>query len=291
VTGADGMVGRAVVGHCLARGDEVSAHNRYALDITDKAAVNAAFRNDSPDIVFNCAAWTDVDGCESDPQRAFAVNSHAVETLAAGSRRVGAIFVTISTDYVFDGAKEGFYTQRDDPNPISVYGAAKLEGERRALAASARSVVVRSGWIFGVGSRNFLGTVIERARRGERLKVINDAYGTPTYADDLAARMRQLAELDLPGLYHIVNSGMGASYEDFARAALKAANLEAVEIESLSMDALQRPAPRPRNSRLSCLLSEAIGLPAMPDWESALGVFAGQTAPMNESGAGAIIAP
>jgi dTDP-4-dehydrorhamnose reductase len=291
VTGADGMVGRAVVGHCLARGDDVLAHNRYTLDITDKAAVSAAFSNDSPDIVINCAAWTDVDGCESDPQRAFAVNSHAVETLAANSRRVEAVFVTISTDYILDGTKEGFYTQRDDPNPISVYGASKLEGERRAQAASARSVVVRSGWIFGAGARNFLSTIIERARRGERLKVINDAYGTPTFVHDLAARLRQLAQLDLPGIYHVVNSGMGVSYEEFTRAALKAARCQAVEIESLSMDDLQRPAPRPRNSRLSCLLSEAIGLPALPDWESALNVFAGQTATVNESDAGAIIAP
>lgn len=285
------MVGRAVAAHCTAHGDDVLAHNRHTLDITDKAAVGATFGNESPDIVINCAAWTDVDGCESDRQRAFAVNCYAVENLAASSRRVGAVFVTISTDYVFDGTKEGFYTQRDDPNPTSVYGVAKLEGERRAQAASARAIVVRSGWIFGAGGRNFLSTVIERARRSEHLKAIRDAYGTPTYANDLAARLRELAQLDLPGVYHVVNSGMGVSYEDFTRAALKAANCEALEVESISMDTLPRPAPRPRNSRLRCLLSEAIGLSALPDWESALSVFAGQTARANESGAGAIIAP
>jgi dTDP-4-dehydrorhamnose reductase len=270
------MVGRAVAAHCLAQNDEVFAHDRRSLDITNHESVRLTFERERPDAVINCAAWTDVDGCESDPGRASAVNSLAVENLALNCRRVGAIFVTISTDYVFDGHKDGFYTQRDDPNPESVYGAAKLEGERRAQAASARTVVVRTGWIFGAGGRNFLSTVIERARRGERLKAITDAYGTPTYADDLAARLRELAWLDLPGIYHVVNSGNGASFEEFTRVALKAAGCEAVEIESVRMDSLQRPAPRPRNSRLRCLLSEALRLAALPDWESALGVFVKQ---------------
>src|SRR4051812_5256851 len=262
------MVGRAVVEHCRACGDEVMAHNHRSLDITDERAVSQTFKNESPDVVINCAAWTDVDGCETDRERAFAVNASAVETLALNSRSARAVFVTISTDYVFDGTKEGFYTQRDDPTPTSVYGAAKLEGERRAQAASARTIVVRSGWIFGSGGRNFLSTVIERAYGGERLKAISDAYGTPTYANDLARRLRELAEMDIPGVYHVVNSGAGASYQEFTQAVLKAANCEAVEIEPVLMDTLKRPAPRPRNSRLRCLLSEAIGLPPLPDWES-----------------------
>ena len=276
VAGAHGMVGRAVAAHCLAQGDEVFAHDRQSLDITNHESVRTAFERERPQTVINCAAWTDVDGCERDPERAAAVNSHAVENLALNCRRAGASFVTISTDYVFDGHREGFYTQRDDPNPESVYGAAKLEGERRAQAASARTVVVRTGWIFGADGRNFLSTVIERARRGERLKAITDAYGTPTSANDLAARLRELAQLDLPGIYHVVNAGSGVSFEEFTRAALLAAGLGAVEIESVRMDTLQRPAPRPRNSRLRCLLSEAVGLAALPDWESALSVFAKQ---------------
>ena len=277
VTGADGMVGRAVTSHCLSLGDEVMAHNRQSLDITDDEAVRATFARESPDAVINCAAWTDVDGCESDSERAFRVNCRAVESLSLNSRRVEAVFVTISTDYVFDGEREGFYTQRDDPAPRSVYGIAKLEGERRAQAASARTVVVRSGWIFGPGGRNFLSTVIERARRGERLKTISDSYGTPTYALDLAARLRELAQLDLPGVYHVVNAGAGASFEEFTRAALKVAGCEALKVEAVSMDTLQRPAPRPRNSRLRCLLSEALGLQPLPNWESALANFAGST--------------
>jgi dTDP-4-dehydrorhamnose reductase len=271
------MVGRAVAQHCAAAGDEVLAHDRRSLDITDAAALLATFERERPETVINCAAWTDVDACQLDPPKAYAVNSSAVENLALASRRAGASLLTISTDYVFDGSKEGFYTQRDDPQPTSVYGMAKLEGERRAQSASARTIIVRTGWIFGPGGRNFLSTVIERARRKERLKTISDAYGTPTFALDLAARLRELAHRDLPGVYHVVNSGAGASFEEFTLAALRAAGCEGLEVETVLMETLQRPAPRPRNSRLRCLLSEAVGLRPLPDWESALALFAAQT--------------
>jgi dTDP-4-dehydrorhamnose reductase len=276
ITGAGGMVGRALAAHCSGLGDEVAAFDRGSLDIADEKAIAGAFARVRPEAVINCAAWTDVDGCESDPERAFLVNSRAAGLLAAASRTAGASFVTISTDYVFDGAKpEGFYTQRDDPNPLSVYGAAKLEGERRARDAAARTSVIRTGWVFGRGGKNFLATVIERAAGGERLKAIADAWGTPTYAPHLAARLRELAALDVPGIYHVTNSGAGTSFEGFARAALAAAGLKGVEVEAVSLDSLRRPAPRPRNSRLRCLLSEAVGLQPLPDWREALEDFVG----------------
>ena len=275
ITGAGGMVGSALAAHCRARGDEVAAFDRAGLDITDERAVREAFGQVRPDAVINCAAWTDVDGCELDPQRAFLVNSRGVEILATASRLAGACFVTVSTDYVFDGGKaEGFYTQRDDPHPLSAYGASKLEGERRAQIASARTVLVRSGWIFGPGGKNFLARAVARARRGEPLRAISDSYGTPTHAADLAARLRELAGLDLPGVYHVVNSGEGASYEGFAREAAAAAGAREARIEGVSMDSLKRLAPRPRNSRLRCLLSERLGLAPLRDWREALREFA-----------------
>ena len=271
ITGAAGLVGAALTEHCRARGDEVFAFDREGLDITDERAAREAFGRLRPDAAVNCAAWTDVDGCELDPQRAFLDNSQGVEALATAARLAGASFVTLSTDYVFDGRREGhFYTQRDDPHPLSAYGAAKLEGERRAQAAAARTSVVRTGWVFGPGGQNFLATLVERMRRGETLRVIHDSYGTPTYAPDLAARLRELAELDLPGVYHVVNAGEGASYESFARAAAAAAGLQDAQIEAVTADSLRRPAPRPRNSRLRCLLSEALGLRPLRDWREAL---------------------
>ena len=155
VTGAAGLVGRATVSLFTAAGDDVTGLDRNALDISDESAVRATVESQSPDVVINCAAWTNVDGCEFDQQRAMRANALGPELLALACRKVGALFITISTDYVFDGEKEGFYTQRDQPNPLSVYAASKLDGERRAQTSWARTIVVRSGYIFGAGGRNF----------------------------------------------------------------------------------------------------------------------------------------
>ncbi|MGH9945261.1 MAG: dTDP-4-dehydrorhamnose reductase, partial [Pyrinomonadaceae bacterium] len=273
VTGAAGMVGGVLAKQCRAAGDEVFAPGRMDLDISDAAQVAGVFAQTRPEAVINCAAWTDVDGCELDPTRSYAVHAEAVETLARESRRAGAAFLNISTDYVFDGEKEGFYTQRADPNPQGAYARSKLAGERLAQNAYARTIVVRTGWIFGPGGRNFLSRVVELARAGTPLRAIHNAYGTPTYAVDLARRLRELVRLDLPGIYHVVNRGEGASYEDFTRVALAAAGMEGTAVERVSAETLSRPAPRPRNSRLRCLLSEVIGLEPLPPWQDALRTF------------------
>ena len=275
VTGAAGMVGQAVCVYCESVGDIVFAYDRQSLDIADADRVRQAVQKDKPDAVINCAAWTDVDGCESNKERAFAANARGPENLAAPSREIDARLVTISTDYVFDGEKDGFYTQTDQPNPQSIYGVSKLEGERLAQSADPRAVVVRTGFVFGPGGSNFLSTIVERARRGEKLKAICDAYGTPTYSSDLALRLRQLAQLDQPGIFHVVNSGPGVSYEEFARAALDLAGFAATNLETVTTDSLQRPAPRPRNSRLECLRSEALGLRPLPFWRDSLRHFVG----------------
>jgi dTDP-4-dehydrorhamnose reductase len=268
------MVARSLVTHCNTLDDKVFAHDRQSLDITDEKAVADTLDQARPDAVINCAAWTDVDGCELDHERAYQANARGPEILAENCRRVGASLVTISTDYVFDGAKEGFYTQRDDPNPVSFYGRVKLEGERHAQNACARTSIVRTGWIFGAGGKNFLSRVVEFAQTGKPLKAIVDAYGTPTYAKDLAMRLRELAELDLPGIYHVTNAGAGTSFAEFTRTALRLARCEdAVALEEVHLNDLPRPAPRPRNSRLRCLISERLGLKPLPYWEDGLRDF------------------
>ncbi|HYR75241.1 MAG TPA: dTDP-4-dehydrorhamnose reductase [Pyrinomonadaceae bacterium] len=273
ITGAAGLVGRAVAEAWARAGDQIVGFDHAALDITDEQEVYATIERERPEVLINCAAWTDVDGCELNPERAQTVNARGPHLLARACRRAGALLITISTDYVFDGEKDGFYTQRDQPNPQSAYAVSKLAGERLAQTAWARTIVVRSGYIFGHGGTNFLSSIVERAQRGERLRAINDSYGTPTYAPHLADRLRQLAQLDLPGTYHVVNSGAGASFEDFARLALAYAGLEIDLVEGVSMRTLTRPAPRPQNSRLRCLLSEAIGLAEMPSWKSGVRDF------------------
>jgi dTDP-4-dehydrorhamnose reductase len=267
VTGAGGMVGHSVTEHCQALGDQVFPYVRHGLDISDGDSVTRELTTVKPDAVINCAAWTDVDGCETNPVRAHAANAEGPANLAHACRQVGAVFVTISTDYVFAGEKEGFYTQRDDPNPQSVYGVAKLAGERRAQQAWARTIVVRSGFIFGPGGRNFLSTIAGRLRRQEQVGAISDAWGTPTYAAHLASQLRNLAQLDLPGVYHVVNSGEGASYEEFARLVLKELGEDQSLVRGVLSNVLHRPAPRPRNSRLQCLFSQAIGLSPLPPWQ------------------------
>ena len=273
VTGAGGMVGRALVRHCLNRGAYVSGLDHAALDITDDSSIESALERERPDVLFNCAAWTDVDGCERDPNHARLANARGPELLATACRRHNALLITVSTDYVFDGKKDGFYTEHDQPNPLSVYGSTKIEGERAAQTQWNRTIVVRSGYLFGTGGTNFLATCLDRLRRGETLRVINDMFGTPTYATHLAARLFELAERDLPGIYHVANSGDGASFAQFAHEAAMRTNLDPGLVTEVSVDSLNLPAPRPRNSRLRGLLSETIRLEPLPHWLDALAEF------------------
>jgi dTDP-4-dehydrorhamnose reductase len=273
ITGANGMVARATNDYCRAIGDEVFAFTREHLDIADRDRVFAAFDEDEFDAVINCAAYTDVDGSETNVERCYAANAVGVENLALAAKRIDCRFVTISTDYVFDGANFGFYTQRDTPNPQGVYGKAKLEGEIRARNAYARSVIVRSGWIYGAGGTNFLSVMHNLLAEGKRLKAITDAYGTPTFANDLARRLRELAELDLPCIFHVTNSGEGTSYAGFARKVCEIKGFDSNLLEDASADSLKRPAPRPQSSKLACLFSEKFGLPPLKNWEDALREF------------------
>ena len=266
-------MGRAVVSHVATEGETVLGFDHAGLDISDGAAIENTLVSEHPDVVVNCAAWTDVDGCESNREHALAANAQGPELLARACRKIDALFIHISTDYVFDGTKQGFYTQEDEPNPISVYGVSKLEGERRAQAAWPRTMIVRSGYIFGLGGTNFLSTLIATASRGERLMAITDAEGTPTYAPDLAGRILDLARLGRPDIYHVVNAGDGVSFADFAASALQKAGFDEDLLQPITLDSLGRPAPRPRNSRLRCLVSEALGLEPLPQWQDSLSQF------------------
>jgi len=268
ITGARGLLGGVVAEHFSAAGDEIAAFDRQQLDIGNRDSVRQVLERERPDWIVNAAAWTDVDGCETDTQRNTAANALGPGNLALEGKRVGAGLITVSTDYVFDGAKDGFYTQRDDPAPQSEYGKAKLHGERLAQAANARTIVVRVGWLFGKGGRNFLSKIPEYVAAGADLKVINDSYGTPTYAPDMAARLRELALLDIPGTYHMANSGEGTSYAGFVREVAPE-----FEISEVPASSLQRPAPRPLNSKLLCILQPALKLEPLPDWREALERF------------------
>lgn len=270
ITGANGMVAQATAKYCRSIGDEVVALTRQELDISEKIAVFEICRAEKFDAVINCAAFTDVDGSETNVKKCYAANAFGVENLAFAAKEIDCAFVTISTDYVFDGLKNDFYTQRDTPNPQSIYGKAKLEGEIRARNANARSIIVRSGWIYGEGGTNFLSVMLKLLAQGKQLKAIYDSFGTPTFADDLAMRLRELAELDLPCIFHVTNSGNGTSYKGFAEKVCEIKGFDFNLLEPISADELKRPAPRPRSSKLACLFSEKFGLAPLKNWENAL---------------------
>ena len=273
ITGANGMLARATAEFCRAGGDETIALTRQEFDIADQATVFSLIRAEKPDAILNCAAYTDVDGAESNREKCFAANASGVENLALAAKDIDCGFVTVSTDYVFDGAKNGFYTQRDTPNPRGVYAESKLAGEILARNAYARSIIVRSGWIYGAGGTNFLSVMDEILSDGKKIKVIADAFGTPTFAGDLARRLRELAALDLPAIFHAMNAGAGTSYAGFAGKVAEIIGVGKDLIEAVSMNDLQRPAPRPANSKLKCLFSEKFGLAPLDDWETALAKY------------------
>ena len=267
------MVARSAISHCDSIGDEVVALTRGDLDISNRELVQATIENAAPNAVINCAAFTDVDGAETEQEACYKANADGVENLALGCKTADAAFVTISTDYLFDGLNPGFYTQRDTPNPHGIYAKSKLEGEIRARFAYARSIIVRSGWIYGHGGTNFLSAMHKLLAEGKSIKAISDSFGTPTFADDLAKRLRELAELDLPSTFHVVNSGPGTSYLGFGKKICELGGFDPGLLEAVSKDDLKRPAPRPGSSKMACLFSERFGLTKMPDWDQALKEF------------------
>ena len=273
ITGANGMLARAAKKLGTGIGDEVLALTRSELDISDRDAVLAAVADVRPDAILNCAAYTDVDGAETHEAAAYRANADGVENLAEACARGGAIFVTVSTDYVFDGVNPGFYTQRNSPNPLGIYARSKRAGEVRAFAAYPRSIIVRSGWIYGEHGTNFLSVIPQLLADGRSIKAISDSYGTPTFAGDLAARLRELAEADLPGVYHVTNAGPGCSYLEFAEKVCEVGGFDRRLVQPASFADLKRPAPRPVSSKLACLISEKLGFAAMRNWEDALADF------------------
>ena len=270
------MVARATAEHCRSLGDEVFALARAEMDIADITSVRSSVGELRPDAIINCAAYTNVDGAESEPQKAYAANVLGVENLALAACEVDSRFVTISTDYVFDGSKSGFYTQRDTARPQGVYAVTKRQGEIAAMQSNGRSIVVRTGWIYGEGGTNFLSVMHHLMAEGKSVKAITDSFGTPTFAGDLALRLRELAELDLPAVFHVTNSGPGTSYFGFAEKVCEIGGWDPSLIVTVSKEDLKRPAPRPASSKISCLFSERLGLRSMPDWEDGIRRFLGK---------------
>lgn len=265
VTGAGGMLGTDLM-NALA-GEDAVGFGRD-LDVRDGVATAAAVRRLAPDVVVNCAAWTDVDGAEAHEEEALAVNGHAVESLARTCAGHGVRLVHVSTDYVFDGSARRPHAEGDPGSPINAYGRTKLAGERAALRHG--QTVVRTAWLYGAHGRNFVATMARLAAERETVSVVADQEGQPTWAGDVAARIVQMVRRGTPpGVYHATNAGRTTWY-GLAREVFTLLGADPGRVAPTKARALARPAARPANSVLGHAGWARAGLPPLRDWREAL---------------------
>jgi dTDP-4-dehydrorhamnose reductase len=295
VTGAHGMLGRAVAAAARDRGHDVRALGRAELDVVDADAVAATVAAAGPEAVVNCAAWTDVDGAESEPEAALAVNGDGAGNVARAAAEAGAVMVHVSTDYVFSGAgrAEGGnagasarpYVESDPTGPRSAYGRSKLAGEHQIMSAWPGHIIVRSSWLFGSGGRNFVDTMLGLGAQREEVLVVDDQVGCPTWTGHLAPALLELSERGAgggaraggegrtgrdgrrpdggraSGIYHVAGTG-SCSWNELAREVFEQAGLPC-RVLPTSTAATARPAPRPA---YSVLASERTDAPRLPSW-------------------------
>jgi dTDP-4-dehydrorhamnose reductase len=263
VAGAAGMLGRDVVLAAGNAGHAVVGFGRTELDVADQAAVDRKLELERPDVVINCAAWTDVDGAEEAEEAAMEVNGAGAGNIAAAAAAVEASVVYVSTDYVFDGSKGAPYVETDQPAPLSAYGRTKLAGEEATAAANKRHFVVRSSWLFGIGGSNFVETMLRLAEDHGEVLVVRDQVGSPTYTWHLAYGIVRLIEGVEFGIHHMAAEGR-CSWYDFAREIFEQAHVEC-KVLSGTTEMLGRPAPRPAFSALTSQREHAIRLPSWQD--------------------------
>ena len=262
VTGAAGMLGRDVLLAAERSGQQAIGLDREALDICDKGAVQAAVAEHAPDVIINCAAWTDVDGAESAEEEALAINGQGAGNLANAGPRV----VHVSTDYVFDGTKQEPYEEGDAVAPVSAYGRTKLVGEELVKAASPRHAIARTAWLFGTGGPNFVETMLRLANDKGAVSVVDDQVGCPTWTGHLAQALVELAtNEDSGGVHHVAGSG-STSWYGFADAIFEETGTDC-DLTKTTSEEFVRPAPRPANS---VLVATRPDTPRLPDWRAGL---------------------
>jgi len=266
LTGAGGQLGRELLQ--TLSGEEVHAFDHRSLDISDRQAVFAIVQRIRPAWVINAAAYNEVDPAEQDPEHAFAVNAAGAGYLADAAAHAGAEIVHISTDYVFDGRKGEPYIETDRPNPLSVYGRSKYEGELQVTNSAASWCVVRTAWLYGAQGKNFVRAILAAAERGGPLKVVADQVGSPTWTRQLARAISDLIRSPARGLFHVANRGSCSRFE-LAQAIVG----PGVDVQPITSVEAARAAPRPANSALNSVRWEAAGFTLLPEWRTALREF------------------
>lgn len=268
VTGAAGMLGHALV-PVLEKDHEVVGLTRKDCDLCDKDAVQELFRLQGPDMVFHLAAFTNVDGCELDPEKAKAWNELATLNVAKAAKHIGAAISYTSTDYIFDGQAISPYSEDAPPAPLSVYGRTKLMGERHVQAIAERYFIIRTSWLYGTDGKNFVSTILGLARERSVLRVVNDQRGSPTYTRHLAEKLAELVMTREYGTYHVTARGNCTWYE-FARKIIESYGLHGIQLVPISTSECGRPAPRPAYSVLENRRLSSLGIGLLPDWEEGL---------------------
>lgn len=261
ITGAGGMLGSAVHRAGTRAGHDVLATTRAELDILDRSRLERVLADSRPHACINCAAWTDVDGAESHPEEAGAINARGAGLLAQACTAAGTHLVHVSTDYVFDGRGTRPYVESDPTGPTSVYGQSKLEGESLVEAASSEHAIVRTSWLFGSGGRNFVDTMLTLGAQRPQVEVVTDQVGCPTWTGHLAPVLVELASSTTSGIMHVAAGG-SCSWNELAIEVFAQAEMDC-RVAPTTTDATARPAPRPA---FSVLGSERDDVPRLAAW-------------------------
>lgn len=271
VTGANGQLGYDVVKELQKQNIECYGVTRKDFDLVDFEATKKFIVHYMPDVVIHCAAYTAVDKAEDERGLCYLVNASATENIAEICKKINAKMLYISTDYVFDGTKDGLYEVDDIPNPINVYGKTKLLGEQAVQKVLDKYFIVRISWVFGEHGNNFVKTMLKLGKEHKELNIVADQYGSPTYTADLALLLVKIIKTDKYGIYHATNEGV-CSWAEFAEEIFKISGMN-VKINHITTAEYPTMAKRPLNSRLSKMKLEKNNFNILPDWRKALNDF------------------
>lgn len=271
VTGVTGQLGYDCVKQLEREGQDVRGVSSKDFPLTEPVKMEAYLKKFKPEAVIHCAAYTAVDKAEDEPEACRAVNAEGTRNLARLCREMDAKLIYISTDYVFPGTGEEAYAEDAPTSPVNVYGASKLEGEEAVRELMTKYFIVRISWVFGYNGKNFIRTMLKLAESHDKLTVVDDQVGSPTYTRDLAVLLAAMVKSDKYGIYHATNEGF-CSWADLAIETFRQAGVK-VEVERVTSDKFPTKATRPHNSRLSKEALDQAGFARLPRWQDAVGRY------------------
>lgn len=268
VTGSTGQLGSDVVKELLKRGYSTLSPNRSEFNLCSEDSIRNYILNSNCEAIVHCAAYTQVDKAEDEKDLCIKINATATKHIAKCAKILDIPMIYISTDYVFDGTKDGKYTENDETNPINIYGESKLAGEKYVQEILDKYYIVRTSWVFNINGKNFIETMLRLSKANNQLSIVNDQIGSPTYTKDLSRLLVDMLETSKYGLYHATNEGYCSWYE-FANTIFKLANIN-IDIKAINSNEYASRAKRPMNSKLSKDKLIEYGFKPLPNWKDAL---------------------